>query len=659
MCNMCAKLPLIAALVLVLSVSYLLAEPNGDISEVDGDGIDNDGDGYTDSEDTECGSHYDGFGKVTVGGAGGQVFWVDPALGYLSPSSDPHSGTHDDPCGLRKAVDGSDRVIKFASGGTIALEGNIYVQGNNITIDGFSAPPPGVTITQVAYDPATWSEGMIAILPGSSAVHDVIINHIKFDGLFDEPGYNQHLVGTKLLYIGGDYYGGGPGVSNVIVDHLTVRDDRGKVWIQGPLENMTLSNCLFYHSEKAMSFAGRWWTPEKTKCTFYQNVWAENSERNPQMRSWTTSLDFVNNVIYNWGHFGWGYGLRIRNEPGEGHIDANIINNCFITTGVYAYSAIVYGDQAGWDADENGPANPPLPQGTVYTQSDMGQLYVHGNILPPENMDHYSTISEPLPIPQWAQVPTTDASRLSQFVPQVGMQHKDTRDQEVLDRVMLALTPQSVVGRYIFYNYCAFDGNDFMASPADDGAIAPDKTALLPGGAATFANYTSYTYGINGIMIDISRLPGVPRAGDFTFKVGNDNDPAGWADGPNPRQIIVRQGEGVGGSDRITMIFSEYMIINKWLEVTVKATSKTGLVSPDVFYFGNAVGETGNSPTDAEVTPTDVIGVRNNPHTLVQDPAQIDDAYDFNRDRQVGPADAIIARNYGSSSQTALQLITP
>ena len=30
--------------------------------------------------------------------------------------------------------------------------------------------------------------------------------------------------------------------------------------------------------------------------------------------------------------------------------------------------------------------------------------------------------------------------------------------------------------------------------------------ALLPGGIATFANYTSYTRGINGIMIDVSDL---------------------------------------------------------------------------------------------------------------------------------------------------------
>jgi hypothetical protein len=43
--------------------------------------------------------------------------------------------------------------------------------------------------------------------------------------------------------------------------------------------------------------------------------------------------------------------------------------------------------------------------------------------------------------------------------------------------------------------------NDF-----DDGAIATDKVALPPGQTGTFANYTSYPRGINGIMVDIQGL---------------------------------------------------------------------------------------------------------------------------------------------------------
>ncbi len=214
------------------------------------------------------------------------------------------------------------------------------------------------------------------------------------------------------------------------------------------------------------------------------------------------------------------------------------------------------------------------------------------------------------------------------------------------------------VGRYIFYNNCYFDGDDLGANANDDGAIAPDKTALLGGETATFANYTSYSRGINGIMIDIPAMPGTPTAADFEFKVGGDGQPAGWSAAPAPSSITVRSGAGVDGSDRITIIWADNAIAKQWLQVTVKATANTALGSDDVFYFGNAIGETGNSPTDAKVTPTDLVAVRNNPHTLEQNPAPIDAPWDFNRDRKVGPTDATIARNNGTNKITGLQLVS-
>ncbi len=218
--------------------------------------------------------------------------------------------------------------------------------------------------------------------------------------------------------------------------------------------------------------------------------------------------------------------------------------------------------------------------------------------------------------------------------------------------------PAAVVGRHVFYNNSAFDGDDPAANASDDGAIAPDKTALLPGGTGSFADYTSYGRGINGVMVDIENLPGTPTASDFTFKVGNDNSPGGWATGPAPTSVTVRAGAGAGGSDRVTIIWADNAIQKQWLQVTVLATANTGLLSDDVFYFGNAIGETGNSPSDAEVTPTDEVVVRNNPHTIFSNPAAIDDNCDFNRDRKVGPTDGIICRNNGTSSPTALKLIT-
>ena len=68
--------------------------------------------------------------------------------------------------------------------------------------------------------------------------------------------------------------------------------------------------------------------------------------------------------------------------------------------------------------------------------------------------------------------------------------------------------------------------------------------------------------------------------------------------------------------------------------------------------------EPGNSAIDAEVTPTDEVNVRNNPHTLDVNPAGIDEACDCNRDGKVGPTDQVICRENGTNSGTALQLIT-
>ena len=53
-----------------------------------------------------------------------------------------------------------------------------------------------------------------------------------------------------------------------------------------------------------------------------------------------------------------------------------------------------------------------------------------------------------------------------------------------------------VDGRLVFYNHSTWDGNDVLANANDDNAIAPEKSALLPGGTATFANYTSYSRGL-------------------------------------------------------------------------------------------------------------------------------------------------------------------
>jgi hypothetical protein len=214
----------------------------------------------------------------------------------------------------------------------------------------------------------------------------------------------------------------------------------------------------------------------------------------------------------------------------------------------------------------------------------------------------------------------------------------------------------TVVGRTLFYNNSKYDGHDPSASAADDQAIPPDKLALQQGQPATFANYSTYSRGINGLMIDIAGLHGTISAEDFIFQVGNNNQPDTWFDAPDPIELVVREGAGQGGSDRVEIIWADGAIQNQWLQVRVAANTHTGLATPDTFLFGNSVGESGNSTQDAAVTPVDANRVVNR-ILHQQTTAPIDDSVDFNRDGLVSPQDVLLSVHHIVTHQSDLALV--
>ncbi len=205
-----------------------------------------------------------------------------------------------------------------------------------------------------------------------------------------------------------------------------------------------------------------------------------------------------------------------------------------------------------------------------------------------------------------------------------------------------------IAARLVFYNNSSYAGDD---------AIATDKEALLPGRVATFANYTSYMRGINGVMVDVTEVPDgfVPTASDFAFFVGNDRTPGNWDAAPMPLEVTLSEDAGVDGSDRVTIVWDDYAVTNKWLQVTVRAAS-FGLADDDVFYFGNAAGESGNSADDARVTVVDLLLARNNGRSSLSQ-VDVDFPYDYNRDAQVDATDVLVARNNWTSFLTELKLI--
>ena len=224
------------------------------------------------------------------------------------------------------------------------------------------------------------------------------------------------------------------------------------------------------------------------------------------------------------------------------------------------------------------------------------------------------------------------------------------RSPQGLTRPVMLVRNPPIAGRYIFYNNSVFDGFEPAANTADDAAIAPDKQAGTAQPPGSFANVTGYSRGINGIMIDLSAPSSALGSDDFEFRVGTGGAPETWAAAPQPQTISVRPGAGASGSDRVTLVWADGAIRNRWLQVTVRANGDTGLSTPDVFVFGNLVGETGDAAGLA-VTAQDVFATR---LRLGGSGAQITDRNDFDRDGRVSVRDVALARrNVGATLQTA------
>jgi hypothetical protein len=199
--------------------------------------------------------------------------------------------------------------------------------------------------------------------------------------------------------------------------------------------------------------------------------------------------------------------------------------------------------------------------------------------------------------------------------------------------------PASVVARRVFYNRSAVATRSAGAA-ADDSAIAPDKLALTPGGAATLDNVTNYARGINGIIIDVAGLRGDIGLGDFVFEMSVPDAAGAWAAAPSPAPITRRAGAGAGGSDRITLVWPDGAIVDRWLRVTLRASSASGLQADDIFQFGNLIGETGDDPAAAVVSPGDFLRVRSRRSASVG----VTEPCDFNRDGRVNALDEAVAR---------------
>ena len=203
----------------------------------------------------------------------------------------------------------------------------------------------------------------------------------------------------------------------------------------------------------------------------------------------------------------------------------------------------------------------------------------------------------------------------------------------------------SVQGRFLYYNRAVSTTfNNGSANPT--AAIDTSKTALLPGDTASFANYSNYSRGINGLIVDIANSSNV-SASDFQFAAWNGIANSGFVNTWSTPTVTKLAGSGLNGSDRFKIEFPDSAIRDTWLRVTVLANANTQLLSNDVFYFGNAIGDVGQgnsgTPISVRADETDSQFMRRN-QSPGANSASITNVYDLNKDGRVNAIDLALLR---------------
>ena len=220
----------------------------------------------------------DGGGKYASGGRGGVVVHVTT----LSDERDkdtgqPAIGT------LRKAVqmDGK-RTIVFDVSGTINLTRQLDITGGDVTIAGQTAPGDGICIA-----------GYPVVVKASN----VIIRFLRF-----RMGDQNKVEGDALSI--NDH-------SKIIIDHCSFSWSTDECVSCYGNTDFTLQYCFIteslrrsVHVKGNHGYGGIW---GGTNASFHHNLLAHHDSRNPRFdHSYVNNkcfgpLDYVNNVVYNWG----------------------------------------------------------------------------------------------------------------------------------------------------------------------------------------------------------------------------------------------------------------------------------------------------------------------------------------------------------------------
>jgi pectate lyase len=238
----------------------------------------------------------EGCGANATGGRGGSVYFVtnlnDTGAGSLRNGISTASGP---------------RTILFKVSGTIELQSDLPINKPNLTIAGQTAPGDGITLKRR--------------LTSVQNTRDVIVRFIRCragdaDSTFQDD--SMHVING----------------TNIVIDHVSsswsVDECLSVTWST----NVSIQWCLITESlnnsqhDKGVHGYGSLLRYGEGALSFHHNLYEHHNSRNPRLGD-RLKLDFVNNVLYNWGGragYSGGNGATEDAKDNPGGVFTNYLN---------------------------------------------------------------------------------------------------------------------------------------------------------------------------------------------------------------------------------------------------------------------------------------------------------------------------------------------
>lgn len=227
----------------------------------------------------------EGYGRYTIGGR------YNPNYGHtvyhVTNLNDSGEGS------LRSAMATSGRrIVVFDVSGTIHLKSELKVNSDYITVLGQTAHGDGICV---------------ADYPVTISANNVIIRYMRFR-LGDIGSKAKHDADPN--FEGYDAFGGGKNKSNIVIDHCSISWSTDECCSFYGNTYFTMQYCIIseslkksVHAKGSHGYGGIW---GGQSASFHHNLIIHHDSRNPRFdHDYVSTLkgpvDYVNNVLYNWG----------------------------------------------------------------------------------------------------------------------------------------------------------------------------------------------------------------------------------------------------------------------------------------------------------------------------------------------------------------------